>query len=56
MKKRWIYAIRRDVGRFVCIIRASKSVFAIHLNLSKISKGLKGQMSLKASAVPLNQR
>ena len=35
-----------------CISGASKSVFAIHLKLSNISKGLGRRMSLKASAVP----
>ena len=52
MKKRWIHAIRRDVGRFFRISGASKSVFAVHFKLSNISKGLGGRMSLKASAVP----
>ena len=50
MKKRWIQAIRRDVGNFFCISGASKSVFAMHFKLINISKGL--DESLKASAVP----
>ena len=40
MKKRWIHAIRRDIGKFFCISRVSKSVFAIHFKLINISKGL----------------
>ena len=51
MKKRWIHAIRRDVGRFFRISGASK-VCSLHFKLSNISKGLGGRMSLKASAVP----
>ena len=51
MKKRWIHAIRRDVGRFFRISGASK-VCSLHFKLNDISKGLGGRMSLKASAVP----
>ena len=51
MKKRWIYAIRRDVGRFFCISGPSK-VCSLHFKLSDISKGLGGRMSLKTSALP----
>ncbi|XP_068735616.1 uncharacterized protein [Montipora capricornis] len=51
MKKRWIHAIRRDVGRFFRISGASK-VCSLHFKLSDISKGLGGRMSLKTSAVP----
>ena len=51
MKKRWIHAIRRDVGRFFRISGASK-VCSLHFKLSEISKGLGGRMSLKTSAVP----
>ena len=52
MKKRWIYAIRRDVGRFFRIPGASK-LCSLHFKLSDISRGLIGRrMSLKTSAVP----
>ena len=51
MKKRWIHAIRRDVGRLFRISGASK-VCSLHFKLSDISKGLGGRMYLKTSAVP----
>ena len=51
MKKRWIHAIRRDVGRFFRISGASK-VCSLHFKPRDISKGLGGRMSLKISAVP----
>ncbi|XP_015749064.1 PREDICTED: uncharacterized protein LOC107328833 [Acropora digitifera] len=51
MKKQWIHAIRRDVGRFFRISRAMK-VCSLHFKLSDISKGLGGRMSLKTRAVP----
>ena len=51
MTKRWIHAIRRDVGRFFRISRASK-VCSLHFKLSNMSKGLGGRMYLKTSAVP----
>ena len=51
MKKRWIHAIRRDVGRFFRISGASK-VCSLHFKLSDMSKGLGGRKSLKTSAVP----
>ena len=50
-KKRWIHAIRRDVGRFFRISRAMK-VCSLHFKLSDILKGLGGRMSLKTRAVP----
>ena len=51
MKKRWNHAIRRDVGRFFRISRASK-VCLFHFKLSDISKGLGGRTYRKTSAVP----
>ena len=51
MKKRWIHAIRRDVGRLFHISGALK-VCSLHFKLSDISKGLGGLMSLKTRAVP----
>ncbi|KAK2561962.1 hypothetical protein P5673_015389, partial [Acropora cervicornis] len=51
MKKRWIHAIRRDVGRFFRISGALK-MCSLHFKLSDISKGLGGQMSLKTRARP----
>ena len=35
MKKRWIHAIHRDVGRFFCISGTSK-VCSLHLKLSEV--------------------
>jgi len=52
MKKRWIHAIRRDVGRRFSFSVGSK-MCSLHFKLSDISKGLGGRMSLKTSAVPL---
>lgn len=51
MKKRWIHAIRRDVGRFFRITEAAK-VCSLHFKVNDLLKGLGGRMSPKASAVP----
>ncbi|PFX18049.1 hypothetical protein AWC38_SpisGene17604 [Stylophora pistillata] len=51
MKKRWIHALRRDVGSFFRISEALK-VCSLDFQLSDISKGLGGRMSLNKNAVP----
>ena len=48
MKKRWIHAARRDVGRFFASPGHQKCVRYIS---SLVTKGLDGRMSLKTRAV-----
>ena len=51
MNKKWIHAIRRDVGKFFRITEASK-VCSLHFKPTDISKGLGGRLSVNTSAVP----
>jgi len=51
MNKKWIHAIRRDVGKFFRITKASK-VCSLHFKPTDISKGLGGRLSVNTSVVP----
>ena len=51
MNKKWIHAIRRDVGEFFRITEASK-VSSLHFKPTDISKGLGGRLSINTIAVP----
>lgn len=51
MKKKWIHAIRRDVGKFFRFTEAFR-VCCLHFKPTDISKGFGGRFSLNTSAVP----